>query len=291
MNSDLPAEFDPQFYAATYGDLRGRDARQLRAHYEAYGRAEGRIASPAARRSDFLQLVPTTGPVLEIGPFYAPCIRGRNVSYFDVLDRQALTRRAAKLGRRTDSVPEINYVDSRGDLSVVKDTFAAVVSSHCIEHQPDLVHHLLQVAAVLAPGGRYFLLIPNKLYCFDHFIAESTIAGVLDAHYAKRRVHSLQSVVEHRALTTHNVPTRHWAGDHADLGYMQSIAKKATAALAEYEAAGGDYIDVHAWQFIPESFRQIAQCLVDLGLSDLRPERIYDSPRDCNEFAAVLRKQ
>ena len=92
----------------------------------------------------------------------------------------------------------------------------AVFSSHCIEHQPDLVRHLQEVANLLEPDGAYFLLIPNKLYCFDHFIAETSVADVMLAHHLGHRVHTLASVIEHRALTTHNDPSRHWLGDHAD---------------------------------------------------------------------------
>lgn len=287
---DLPAEFDFAFYQRSYSDLSDRGEALLREHYETFGRGEGRSASPASRRKGFLDLVPSDRPVLEIGPFYSPCVRGRNVAYFDVLDQQALRERAKKIGHPANTVPRIDYLDPNGDLSVVKDTFAAVVSSHCIEHQPDLVYHLQQVARLLEPGGRYFLLVPNKLYCFDHFIAESTIANVLDAHRAGLRVHRLESVIEHRALTTHNDPGRHWKGDHADPSYWSTIPARTRAALAEYDAAKGGYVDVHAWQFTPPSFRRIVQYLFELGLIALQPERVYDTPHGSNEFTAVLRK-
>lgn len=290
MTDELPAEFDPVHYRNIHIDLVGKTDAALLEHYEEYGRREGRSSSPASQRKAFLKLVPKSKPVLEIGPFDTPCVTGSNVRYFDVLDQAALQRRAAELGRAASAVPSIDYVDSNGDLAAVTDTFAALVSSHCIEHQPDLVYHLQQAGRMLEPGGRYFLLIPNKLYCFDHYIAESTIANVLDAHRAKHRVHRLESVIEHRALTTHNDPARHWAGDHADASHWATIVPRIRASLAEYDGAGGGYIDVHAWQFTPLSFRRITQYLLELGLTQLRPERTYDTPHGSNEFAAVLQK-
>ncbi len=188
------------------------------------------------------------------------------------------------------ATPPIDYVDPNGDLAAVDDSFAALFSSHCIEHQPDLVYHLQQAGRLLDPKGRYFLLIPDKRYCFDHFIAESTIANVLDAHRAKLRVHRLESVIEHRALITHNDPARHWASDHMDEGHWSTVVPRVAASLAEFDAAAGAYIDVHAWQFTPSSFRQITQSLFDLGLTQLRPERVYDTPRGTFEFTAVLQK-
>ncbi len=167
----------------------------------------GRLSSQAASQSS---------RVLEIGPFCNPCMTGRNVRYFDVLDRAGLLKRAAEQGYLVVSAPKIDFVSPVGDLSVVDATFDAVVSSHCIEHQPDLVAHLAEVARILEPGGRYFLLVPDKRFCFDHFLAPSTVAGVVDAWKEGRKVHRLASVLEHRALTTHNDTARHWAGDHAD---------------------------------------------------------------------------
>ncbi len=217
-------------------------------------------------------------------------MNGRNVRYFDVLDRAGLLKRAAELGYPIVSAPKIDFVSPVGDLSVVDETFDAVVSSHCIEHQPDLVAHLAEVARILQPGGRYFVIVPDKRFCFDHFLGPSTAAGMVDAWKEKRKVHRLASVLEHRALTTHNDTARHWAGDHADPHHAASVPTRLVAAMAEHEAAGGGYVDVHAWQFTPASFREVMGVLAAIGLVGLICQRVYDTPFGSNEFTAVLRK-
>jgi SAM-dependent methyltransferase len=285
-----PPEFDARFYHDRHPDLHGRTDDLLRAHYEAYGRKEGRAASPVVLRQTFLELVDLDRPVLEIGPFCSPCVRGGNVRYFEVLDQAALVKRAESLGMSNTEAPYVHYVEKSGDLSVVRVSFASVVSSHCLEHQPDLVYHLQQVERLLDPGGCYFVIVPNKLYCFDHFIAESTIAGIVSAHRHRHKVHRVESVIEHRALTTHNHPLRHWKGDHANPDYWSSIPSRANAALQEIAASNGRYIDVHAWQFTPPGFRRIMQNLVSMGLTSLRPIRVYDTPCGSNEFTAILQK-
>ncbi|WBH16836.1 class I SAM-dependent methyltransferase [Sphingomonas radiodurans] len=285
----LPLEYDGSFYRERHPDLATFDEEALATHYLDWGLAEGRVASPAAEREGFLDVVlgAETGTMLEIGPFCRPLVKGPNVRYLDVIDADALRQRAIEIGLDPSDCPaEIHYT---GELAQIDDTFAAVVSSHAIEHQPDLVRHLQEVDRLLAPGGRYYLIIPDKRYCFDALIPESTIANVLYAHEQRRTVHSLQSVIEHRAMVTHNDPGMHWAGEHGPFPPDEQ-ARRVRMALSEYEAADGGYIDVHAWYWTPEGFRQTMGVIHHLGLTRLRPARVYQTPRLRFEFCAVLEK-
>lgn len=245
--------------------------------------------APEAVREHFLAEASAAHSVLEIGPFGRPCIKGPNVRYFDVLDTEALRRRAASGHETADDFPHIDYVDPSGDLSIIPETFDVIVSSHCIEHQPDLIHHLIQVETLLKPAGRYFLVIPDKRYCFDHFLAESTIASIIDAHVERRKTHRLASVIEHLALRTHNDPVRHWSGDHVECGQLP-LPDRVKSAMSVFEAAKGGYVDVHAWQFTPESFRRTMQNLHDMNFIGIRPTRVCETPFQRLEFTAILER-
>lgn len=283
----LPAELDVAYYRSSSPDLADFPDAALVDHYWRFGCDEGRCPSPMAHRQGLIDLIETTDDVLEIGPFTAPCVRGPKVKYFDILDRNELIERATKIGYPYDNAPEVHFVSETCDLTTVDATFDVVFTSHCIEHQPDLVRHLNDVAALLKPGGAYLLVVPDKRFIFDHFIPESTIADVLEAHRERRRVHRLASVIEHRALVTHNDSVRHWNGDNgkprAD-GHSHVVQ----AAIDEYDRSEGKYIDVHAWQFTPRGFRAITQQLHDLGLTKLSPTRVWGTPRPNMEFCAVL---
>lgn len=279
-----PPTIDPDTYRANDPAVGKLDDEAAVAHYLSQGREKGVVASPLALRENLLLFIPDDCSLLEIGPFNQPLKRGAKVEYLDVLDAEHLRVRAAHTGRDPAGVPEtIHHV---GDLDVVDRRYDAVLSSHAIEHQPDLVRHLQQVERILDPGGSYFLIVPDKRFCFDHFIPESTIADVLQAHHEKRRTHTLKSVIEHRALTVHNQHQRHWAGEHGNPG--RNRTERVRAALAEYEAAAGGYIDVHAWYFTPQSFRSIVATLGELGLIGLEVAGVYDTARDRNEFCAIL---
>lgn len=279
----LPPTIDPETYRASDPALGKLDDEAAIAHYRAHGREKGVVASPLALRENLLLFIEDDIPLLEIGPFFRPLKRGPKVEYLDMLDAAQLRARA---GENAAGVPDL--IHHVGDLSVVDRTYDAVLSRHAIEHQPDLVHHLRQVERVLNPGGGYFLIIPDKRYCFDHFIAESTIADVLQAHHERRRTHTLKSVIEHRALTVHNEHRRHWAGDHDNPERNRTARVK--AALKDYAEAEGGYIDVHAWYFTPPAFRSIVTTLRELELIGLEIGGIYHPARDRNEFCAVLKK-
>lgn len=285
----LPPEIDIPYYQR-YLDLAAMDPAALIQHFAQYGASEGRVASAAALRETFLEYPQQAASVLEIGPFCNPSMRGPQVKYFDVLASDQLRARAEEVGYPITVVPDISFMSPTGDLTVVDEHFAAVVSSHCIEHQPDLIKHLNDVHDILDAGGRYFLIIPDKRYCFDHFLPNSTIADIIEAHTERRSTHRIGNVIEHRALTTHNDVTRHWQSDHVDPGYEQGITARTQLALNEVEAAKGGYIDVHAWKFTPDMFKQTMSQLNELGLIHLFPERVYHTAHGRNEFTAVLRK-
>jgi hypothetical protein len=178
VEETLSEELDLTFYRRVHADLRRFGDDRLIRHFNTHGRTEGRIASPAAHRAGFLAMIPKDRPILELGPFFAPTMTGESVRYFDVLDQEQLRSRARYMGLPDERSPHIDFVSPTGDLSIVTDKFDTV-SSHCVEHQADLGKHLIDVASILNMGGRYYLLIPDKRYCFDHFLGESTITDVL----------------------------------------------------------------------------------------------------------------
>lgn len=284
----LPPSFDPAFYRARHPEIGLRHDNDASEHYRREGREHGLIGSAMALREAVAAAIDTTRPVLEIGPFCAPLLTGPCVEYLDRLDANGLRARADALGLDSARCPErIHHVGSL--RTVASGHFDAALASHAIEHQPDLVRHLEEVARVLRPNGRYFLIIPDKRFCFDHFLPESTIAGVLEAFHGERVEHRFASVVEHVALVTHNDPVRHWRGDHGEVGAIER-RRRVGEALSLWRSGEGEYLDVHAWQFTPESFADLLDTLARLELCAFEVERVYDTPRDRAEFCAVLRR-
>jgi hypothetical protein len=238
-------------------------------------------------RPDFINLLDRNANILEVGPYYTPVLKGTNVKYFDVLDKKGLLEKATIDKLDPSNIPNIDYVESTGDMQIIKEKFNVVFSSHNIEHQVDLIRHLNQVADVLNNGGQFFLFIPDKRYCFDHFIPETPLSEVIAIHELAPQVHSLQTVIAMECETTHNDSARHWKGDHIDTQKDMSCYKR---AIEKFTASNGNYIDCHKWRFTPQSFEMIVNSLYDMGLIKLKVRKVYCTPLNSHEFCAILYK-
>lgn len=229
------------------------------------------LLHPPISRAAFRRLIPR--PALEIGPFDVPFLTGSGVEYFDILDQEAMRKRARELGRNPNGCPHVHYTGRLGD---VPKRFAAVFSSHTIEHIPDLIGHLEDVAALLKPGGAYYLIIPDKRYCFDHFRPISTIGDVEAMRGGLRP--SVRAIRERWETTTHNNPLRHWLGLHG-----RPAGNRDGANREIEEAVAGKYIDVHQWAFMPESFRHL---MLHVGV--FTGVKVFDTRALDLEFMAEL---
>jgi predicted SAM-dependent methyltransferase len=243
-------------------------------------------------KQELLAELQASGRVLEIGPFDQPIVRGAQVKYFDVMDQQALIERARDCGRNQEGCPHIDYVSDRGDLSVITDEkFDSVISSHCIEHQPDLIRHLNQVFDILQPGGKYFVIVPDKRFIFDHYVPVTRVSEVLAAHMEARQVHTAASIITHFSETTHNSPMRHWLGFHRPLRATSPHVERLRRVLELAGAGKSEYVDVHGWFFTPHSILAILKMLSQVDMIGLNVERVYGTPFGSNEFFTVLQKQ
>ena len=294
--------FNEALYLKLNPDVKkaGIDAKE---HFLKYGINEGRhwqdysesknllvgeiIQSKFENRDKFLSILKNYNSILEIGCFDKPSLekfrKNKNIiiSYADWLSKEQLQERASKIkGRNKNDVPEIKYVLAEG-YEQIKFNYEAVVSHHCIEHQPDLVAHFNEIYKIISNKGTYFASIPNKNECFDHFIPESSILDVVLAFLEKRTKPSLKSVLEHRAFISHN-----WLKDENP---FKSLNPKRMDLYKQHfdEFNNSDYVDVHCWQFTPESFHLIMNQLHILGL--INPISSLEIYPNIGEFYITLK--
>jgi SAM-dependent methyltransferase len=286
----FPPEFDAHIYKKSYRDVIKYSHKDLYTHYLNQGLNEGRRANILKTRFDFIELIPKDKKVLEIGPFWNPSIFGEKVFYFDIQDKEELMLKAKSFKLPVKNCPYIHFVSPTGNLDIVNECFDVVLSSHCIEHQPNLLKHLNNVEKLLNPGGYYFVLAPDKRYCFDHFIPESSLAQVIETQIENKGFHSLRTFLENGSLTTHNEQLRHWKGDHGNP--LLSIKERVEDSLTRYNKslASKEYVDLHTWYFTPNSFKNIIDGLNAVSYTRLTIEKIYPTLYGSNEFWAILKK-
>lgn len=321
----MPPEFDLAYYKQSYPELNFFPDKLLIEHYKRFAIEQGHSTCIYDRREHLQRLLQNSInkhhiKTLEISPWDNPFLRGDSVKYFDAADvdtlRKSLQENASEAGRYANNLPEkIDFVSPNGDLSVVDETFDLVLSSHVIEHTPDLIRHFQSVEKLLNKGGLYVLLVPDKRYCFDYYHPESTISEVIDAYHSERKIPRLADVINMAFTSTHNGPVLHWLGEHGKrwgyddktissdasveimgeffLGKDKEFSREKLLHLIEKydESVEKDqYISTHNWRFTPENFGYIVRVLSELKFIDLSLYRLCHTIWGRVEFVAMLEK-
>lgn len=233
-------------------------------------------------------------PALEIGASFNPTLEkraGYSLTIADVSDETRLKEIYARDGQDVSRIEVVDHIWQSGPLSALagRNKFSAVVAAHMIEHAPDMLGFLNDAADMLTEGGRLYLIIPDRRYCFDYFQPISDSAKVIADHERKAQRHTLESFYRHGMHTTamqSGSSLGAWTQgqidglsiDRRDPHEMLTWARESSSAIA--------YVDSHANVFTPASFALIIAELSYLKMTDLRID-LLTRARYC-EFLAVL---
>jgi hypothetical protein len=115
-------------------------------------------------------------------------------------------------------------LDRAGVLRGRDDHMDSLLASHVVEHVPDLVTWLREVASVLGSGGTARLAVPDKRYIFDYLRRPTELAEVLDAFARQRRPPSGSRVLKGTYHGVHCWVPASWASlmlEMAELGLLE----------------------------------------------------------------------
>lgn len=263
------------------------------------GKREDWLAHIANRRAHFLTHVDLSqGRGLEIGPLDAGIAdpEVHDVRYVDVFDTAGIQEHYADDPNvLLDLIPEVHYpLLHEGRMRPLTEAAAPgapydwVIGSHVVEHVPDLIGWLADIAELTVDGGALLLAVPDRRYCFDRHRPPTTTGMALEAHEEGRERPSVRAIYDffHDVVAADTAAL--WAGKRPsgrsgrvhDLGHVN-------AKLAEERA--GQYVDCHVWTFTPDSFLEQIKDLRALGLSPWYVES-SELPRGELEFHVVLRR-
>lgn len=286
---------DVMFYRNMYQDLAPYDYEATIQHYIYYGSLEGRYNSPYSTRDTFADYISSyvDAEILEIGPFTRPLIKGPRVKYADVYDTETLRKRATNFQLNANDVCDVHYVIPEMSLTRIQDKFDIVVTSHNIEHQPNLIKHVNEVYDLIKPGGRFCLIVPDHRYCFDANMPPTNIGDVLDAYYSDRKFHTLKNLIQHYCLAVHNNGKDHWQYQNSGTRslYEPTDVIKVMKTLIKYANADKEFfLDAHAWYFTPWNFSDIMNCLIKLDLIKFKNVICNGTVENHQEFTCILEK-
>ncbi len=238
------------------------------------------------------------GRCLEIGPLANPVVSPEvaDVRYVDVVDRAGLVDHyRGNADVDPDAIPEQHFWLTRPDgiVSTLAEAVAAngpyqhVVASHVIEHVPDMIGWLRDVAQVLVDDGILLLAIPDRRYCFDVRRSPTTVGQVLQAHLDGDRTPSVRAVLDHFLRAVDYSAEQAWSGERAPEVPSHPI-DDVLRHVARQRA--GEYVDCHVWPLTPQDFAGLIDDLLVLGRVDFGVERITATRVGDQEFYATLRR-
>ena len=249
----------------------------------------------SSREEKVLHYLERAGLGLEIGPSHnpiAPKRRGFNVHILDHLSAEGLRQKYAdhaRFGVRIENIEEVDFVWNGEDLRDLIGRTACydwIISSHVIEHIPDVITHLQQCEALLKPTGRMSLVIPDMRYCFDALGSINTTGDFLDAFEQGRKRPTPGAIFDHFASACQRNQKITWDASEP----LQSMALMHdlddAKALWQRARTGEEYIDTHCWRFTPASFQLLISDLQALGLLQLQIVGFFETS-GC-EFYATL---
>ena len=238
------------------------------------------------------------GPGLEVGPLSRPLVlkTEAEVYYVDFTDADWLRRHyAADPNIHVEDIVDLDFVLSEGtsvrplsEVATVKGPYAWAVASHVIEHVPDLVGFLTDVAELLEDGGKLALVIPDRRYCFDAVRPPTTTGQVLRAHLDGDSRPSVRAVYDHFRNHVSCLPRDLWDGKPPSPD--SCTYSRADAWGMAQRAEAGEYIDSHVWLFTPSSFVEQLRELADLALVDFTIAHIEATDRGDIEFFVTLQR-
>ena len=238
---------------------------------------------------------------IEIGALAKPIISKSDgtIYYADHLSTQDLRKKYAdhsKLGLvDLDAIVNVDFV--LADCSLIealgdKGPVDYVVASHVIEHLPDTIGWLQQIAKCLHEGGYLCLAIPDKRFTFDHFRECSTTRELIANYLQHVVLPTPAQVFDHVAHAAEVDAAAVWQGNTRkrrpiDEGHTLDNGLLLARDLMERPV----FHDVHCTVFTPYSFCCLLKDLMSLNLVPYTVAEFATTQHMGTEFHVTLRKE
>lgn len=236
----------------------------------------------AKRRVDL-----ATSAVLEIGALNSPTFRREEceIYYADWLSDEGL---AAAYPEKQQTGVHVDYVIEGRDLSsTFNRTFDLVIANHVVEHIPDMIFWLQELAKITPPDGQIMMAVPDRRYTFDISRSETTVAEFLD-HYVNSISNPTFAQVFGHKYYHQKVDSRDvWAGKEFDLTKRRFTPRRAYEQAIEMV---GEFHSLHCSVFAANSFKGVFAEIESTGLLPWRLVELQDVQPPLNEFLVALQK-
>ena len=231
---------------------------------------------------------------VEMGPLHAPIVKKSDghIIYVDHADTDTILEKY-KNNPEVDpaKIVKIDAVWGKHDLKeTVGTTVDYIIASHVVEHVPNLIGWLNELADALTDTGQIRLAVPDKRYTLDLYRRLTSLADVMAAYVQNTKRPLPAQIIDHHLYARDLNFREIWNGTVAAFEAPGPLQLKNALQLAEESFAQGIYNDVHCWVFTPASFANLMQDLSRLGLVKLKCTGFTATAYEDLEFFVALGK-
>lgn len=227
---------------------------------------------------------------LEIGAYDRPIVlkSDGNIKYLDYYTAEELRKKAAA-GRDSSEIVEVDYVlHGRRIPEVVTEKFDYIVASHVVEHVPNIVGWLKELASILKDGGEVFLAVPDKRYTFDFLRPLSTTGMLIENYRNNKTMPSFADVFDvlryHKKVKILQIWNGKFDVDSVPFSFdFDHCLRQAKNAMTTYFPG-------HCNVFTCESFLQIMNDLIEMAFIPFTIEVVRKNEKPFNDFFCILKK-
>lgn len=238
--------------------------------------------------------------ILELGPLNRPIVLKKdfpNCIYCDIRcteDVKDLYSGNAYLESTglmvdTSTIVDIDdvIVGSYSGFYENKEKFDVVVASHVLEHMPDIIFSIRDIAGILKSGGIFCIVYPDKRYCFDHFRQSASFRDAYNVFVNGVEFNAPMVLDFFLSSISENNPFKFWSND----SILDLLEKKDFKTVKEYfEAAksGVQMDDVHYWPFTDWDFLFFLYQCTSAGLLPFRCIDFIPTQENDQQFFVAL---
>jgi SAM-dependent methyltransferase len=141
------------------------------------------------------------GRGLELGPLNRPLPThaGMRMTYLDRADQETLNRSYPTLA---GAIAPVDIIDDAETVATVADeSFDFVVAAHVLEHMRNPIASVAAWLRVLVPGGRLYLIVPDKRLTFDRARVRTTLEHLILDYREPSRVRDFEHFLDFARFT------------------------------------------------------------------------------------------
>jgi 2-polyprenyl-3-methyl-5-hydroxy-6-metoxy-1,4-benzoquinol methylase len=232
--------------------------------------------------------------ILEIGAFDNPTFNKKdfNVFYCDYFSKEELIKNhGSNKPKRTQNAVDVDYIikDSSFDQHINK-KFDLIVANHVVEHVPNLIEWLRNIALILKKDGFLFLTIPHKEYIFDKLRPVTNLRELLCNYYENIQAPTINHIADqiyyYRPIKAENI----WSNNYQHLLHKKRFDNvRAALDKAKMQLDMNAYVDTHCNVFTYESFLDIINEIEQAKYTTLSLHSSQDIIKPSNEFYVLLK--